>query len=109
MLDEISGKRKVPYGFQNAADALVDLTFIMYYLFARATKSGSICPPAYYADIVCERARRYLGGLFDMATPSGTPAPSVTVEGGQSGRKDGRCVDSSQLEEHTSRTVIHRG
>lgn len=80
VLDEIFAKRKVPCGFQNVADVLEDLTFNMCYLFGRATKSVSICPPAYYADIVCERARRYLGGLFDMATPSGTPAPGVTED-----------------------------
>lgn len=44
--------------FQNrAADELEKLTHEMCYLFGRATKAISICPPAYYADIVCERAR----------------------------------------------------
>lgn len=82
VLDEIFAKRAVPHGFQNVADVLEDLTLSMCYLFGRATKSVSICPPAYYADIVCERARCYLAGLFDMATPSGTPASSVVAEGG---------------------------
>ncbi len=53
----------------------------MCYLFGRATKAVSICPPAYYADIICERARCYLSGLFDMVTPSATPAQSVVGEG----------------------------
>ena len=61
---------------------LEDLTLSMCYLFGRATKSVSICPPVYYADIVCERARCYLNGIFDMAIPSGTSAPSEAAEGG---------------------------
>lgn len=77
VLDEIFTKRKVPPPFQNVADVLEDLTHSMCYLFGRATKAVSICPPAYYADIVCERARCYLSGLFDMSTPSATPAQSV--------------------------------
>jgi eukaryotic translation initiation factor 2C len=50
----------------------------MCYLFGRATKAVSICPPAYYADLVCERARRYLSEIFEA-----TPAASVaeTEEG----------------------------
>lgn len=30
------------------------------YLYARATKAVSLIPPAYYADLACERAREYL-------------------------------------------------
>ena len=80
ILDEIFTKRKVPPQYQNTADVLEDLTHSMCYLFGRATKAVSICPPAYYADIVCERARCYLSGLFDAMTPSGTPAQSVAGE-----------------------------
>jgi len=78
VLDEIFTKRRVPPPFQNVADVLEDLTHSMCYLFGRATKAVSICPPAYYADIVCERARCYLSGLFD----AGTPAQSVVGDGG---------------------------
>ncbi|KAF3059635.1 Protein argonaute 2 [Daldinia childiae] len=35
------------------------------YVFGRATKPVSVCTPAYYADIACERARCYLDHLFD--------------------------------------------
>lgn len=82
VFDEIFAKRKVPPPHQNVADMVEDLTHSMCYLFGRATKAVSICPPAYYADIVCERARCYLSGLFDMPTPLGTPAQSVVGEGG---------------------------
>ena len=88
ILDEIFTKRRVPPTFQNVADVLEDLTHTMCYLFGRATKAVSICPPAYYADLVCERARCYLSGLFDGITPSGTPAQSVLGEGGQPGASD---------------------
>lgn len=36
----------------------------MCYLFGRATKAVSICPPAYYADIVCTRQRAYDPNTF---------------------------------------------
>lgn len=74
VLDEIFGKGslKKPHPFPNVADTLEDLTHNMCYLFARATKAVSICPPAYYADLACERARCYLSGVFDPATPGGS-------------------------------------
>ncbi|KAL4925470.1 putative RNA interference and gene silencing protein (Qde2) [Aspergillus undulatus] len=57
---------------KNAADALEAMTHHMCYLFGRATKAVSICPPAYYADLVCTRARCYLSRAFDPSTPSGS-------------------------------------
>ncbi|CEL53059.1 Protein argonaute 1B OS=Oryza sativa subsp, japonica GN=AGO1B PE=2 SV=3 [Rhizoctonia solani AG-1 IB] len=53
------------------ADELQGLTYGMAYLFARATKAVSLVPPAYYADLACERGRCYLNQLlnaFDGAT-----------------------------------------
>ena len=76
VLDEIFTKQKLSASHKNVADVLEDLTHSMCYLFGRATKAVSICPPAYYADIVCERARCYLSRMFDMPTPSATPAQS---------------------------------
>ncbi|KAL3462797.1 ribonuclease H-like domain-containing protein [Aspergillus heterothallicus] len=52
--DEIFGDSKIRAPFMNAADALEGLTHNMCYLFGRSTKTVSICPPAYYADLVCE-------------------------------------------------------
>ncbi|GIZ45237.1 hypothetical protein CKM354_000841500 [Cercospora kikuchii] len=43
-----------------SADALEQFTHHLCYLFNRATKAVSICPPAYYADLLCERGRSYL-------------------------------------------------
>ncbi|KAJ5781155.1 hypothetical protein N7457_006315 [Penicillium paradoxum] len=54
-----------------AADVLQDLTHKMCYLFGRATKAVSVCPPAYYADLVCTRARCFLSDLFDPLDISG--------------------------------------
>jgi eukaryotic translation initiation factor 2C len=61
LLDEIFGPR---YGPQ-AANRLEKLTHEMCYTFQRATKAISICPPAYYADIVCTRARIHLADVFE--------------------------------------------
>ncbi|KFY06774.1 hypothetical protein V492_07750 [Pseudogymnoascus sp. VKM F-4246] len=77
VLDEIfgNGNLKRPHPFPNAADTLEDLTHNMCYLFSRATKAVSICPPAYYADLACERARCYLHKEFE---PSQSGGSSVT-------------------------------
>lgn len=82
-------------GGPGAADVLQDLTYKMCYLFGRATKAVSVCPPAYYADLVCTRARCYLSDLFDPS-PAPTAAPSaVGTEG-----NDGRVPDWSQVQIH---------
>ncbi|KAI0168998.1 Piwi-domain-containing protein [Hypoxylon sp. FL1284] len=52
---------------QEAANGLEALTHEMCYLFGRATRAVSICPPAYYADIVCTRQRVYVADYFDRA------------------------------------------
>lgn len=61
LVDEIF---RADYG-NKAADMLEKLTHDMCYLFGRATKAVSICPPAYYADLVCDRARIHMKELFD--------------------------------------------
>jgi eukaryotic translation initiation factor 2C len=93
--DEIFRAQKVTTPFANPADMLEDLTHNLCYLFGRATKAVSICPPAYYADLLCERARCYLSGVFD---PSSSPAQagSVTSEGTSTREQ----VDSSLVKIH---------
>jgi eukaryotic translation initiation factor 2C len=49
-------------GFE--ADQLDEFTHKLCYTFNRATKAVSICPPAYYADLLCERGRAYLFSLL---------------------------------------------
>ncbi|KAI9044769.1 putative RNA interference and gene silencing protein (Qde2) [Aspergillus affinis] len=71
--DEIFFRQKPIPPYQNAADVLEALTHHMCYLFGRATKAVSICPPAYYADLVCTRARCYLSHVFEQ-TPTGSVA-----------------------------------
>ena len=54
----------------------------MCHLFGRATKAVSICPPAYYADILCTRTRVYLADLFessDTQSVASSEAPAVSV------------------------------
>ena len=81
VLDEIFRYTQAEAPLQNAAESLQDLTHNLCYLFGRATKAVSVCPPAYYADLVCERARRYLSGYFDASSggdgPAGNPASGV--------------------------------
>ncbi|KAI4604089.1 hypothetical protein KJ359_000216 [Pestalotiopsis sp. 9143b] len=50
-----------------AANNLEKITHEMCYLFGRATKAVSICPPAYYADILCTRQRVHMNELFEAS------------------------------------------
>jgi hypothetical protein len=75
IFDEIFLGRAVKPPHTSPADALEELTHNMCHLFGRATKAVSLCPPAYYADLLCTRLRCYLADQFD---PSDNPAaPSV--------------------------------
>ncbi|KAL2755996.1 hypothetical protein ACRALDRAFT_1064029 [Sodiomyces alcalophilus JCM 7366] len=70
LLDEVFCSR---HGTTSAAaDELEKFTHDMCYLFGRATKAVSICPPAYYADIVCERARVHRSEMFDVSDTAST-------------------------------------
>jgi hypothetical protein len=81
ILDEIFRKRPVKAPLQNPSDALEDLTHNMCHLFGRATKAVSLCPPAFYADLLCTRTRCYLSDQFD---PSDTSASASVVSGASS-------------------------
>ncbi|TVY49146.1 Protein argonaute 1B [Lachnellula occidentalis] len=72
ILDEIFRGRQVRAPLQNPADSLEDLTFNMCHLFARATKAVSLCPPAYYADLLCTRLRCYLADQYEPNESSAT-------------------------------------
>jgi eukaryotic translation initiation factor 2C len=81
ILDEIFRGRRQDAG-KNHANTVEELTHSLCYYFGRATKAVSICPAAYYADIVCDRAKRYIDNVYD-ASPSGSvlsggQAPEVT-------------------------------
>lgn len=56
---------RLPPGYKNVAEIVENLTLSLCYTFGRATRGVSICTPAYYADIVCERARCYLSNLYE--------------------------------------------
>jgi len=92
VLDEIFRHRRQPQQQQQGgpappgqaapvADTLEEVTQSLCYMFGRATKSVSICTPAYYADIVCERARRYLSRVFDPHDSSATPSVAGSATG----------------------------
>ena len=51
------------------------------YMYARATKAVSLVPPAYYADIVCERARMYLGAVMNDPDAHSASAPARQGKG----------------------------
>ncbi|KAH7114007.1 ribonuclease H-like domain-containing protein [Dactylonectria macrodidyma] len=62
--------RNLPPTYSSVAGIIEDLIYAMCYTLRRAIKAVSICMPAYYADILCERARCYLSNVFDPSTHS---------------------------------------
>lgn len=73
VLDEIFRPRYGKGGGENVQDALESLTLALSYAYGRATRAVSLCSPAYYADLACERARCYLTDLYDES-PGGSVA-----------------------------------
>ncbi|OAX82129.1 hypothetical protein ACJ72_03524 [Emergomyces africanus] len=101
ILDEIFSGRKTSGRFSSTADELEDLTHNLCYLYGRATKAVSICTPAYYADLVCDRARRYLTKFFDV-----TPDTSV-ASSGTGGTGPVPSLDDIQLHRDLADTMFY--
>jgi len=96
--------KAIPAPFQNIADIVEDLTHNMCYLFGRATKAVSLCPPAYYADLACERARCYLASLFDTPSQSAAPSVSGISEAGGAGQPS---ADDVQIHPNLKDTMFY--
>lgn len=83
VLDEVlrdhAKKMKEPDQF--AANELERITQALCYSYSRATKAVSICTPAYHADILCERARRYMADLFDGDSDGASTVAGSTAGG----------------------------
>ncbi|CAL1702590.1 unnamed protein product [Somion occarium] len=63
------------------ADSIQETTHRTSYLYARATKGVSLVPPAYYADLACERARLYLNKFLNLGDDSKSVASSEKGKG----------------------------
>lgn len=75
------------------------------YLFARATKAVSLVPPAYYADIVCERARYWIHEFLhadlkddDDASSSKSASTGKGADSGSSARAGRRKPTREEAE-----------
>lgn len=79
--DEIFRDPKISAG--NPANTIFQLTYNLCHLWQRATKSVGLCPPAYYADVLCERARAYLGSVFDAVQGPEEPKMLPPDQGGR--------------------------
>ena len=64
------------------ADEVQQGVHTVSYLYARATKAVSLVPPAYYADILCERARP---GIYDFLSPA--KEDDETISSASAGRR----------------------
>ncbi|KAF2276924.1 Piwi-domain-containing protein [Westerdykella ornata] len=64
------------------ADELQKMTNNFCHTFARATRAVSLCPPAYYADLICERGRCYLHNILKGGDASVEFNPKAHWSGG---------------------------
>lgn len=85
VLDEIFRDRAKKLKSANPRDSpaneLERVTQALCYSYSRATKAISICTPAYHADILCERARRYLADLFEGSSDDATSVAGTSNSG----------------------------
>ncbi|KAJ3099460.1 hypothetical protein HDU96_010697 [Phlyctochytrium bullatum] len=83
------------------ADAMQDITYKMCYLYARATRSVSIVPPAYYAHLVAARARCF--------RPGGSQSDTMSVGSGGTNRSGGgiSAEQFSEVTEHIRRQMYY--
>lgn len=90
-----------------SADTLQRLVHNLSYLFARATKAVSYVPPAYYADILCERGRCYLQGLLaGRSVHTFSEGGGGKGRGGGGGRGRGGVVTAAEKEERERERVV---
>ncbi|KAJ3475945.1 hypothetical protein NLI96_g11497 [Meripilus lineatus] len=68
------------------ADTIQEGTHRTSYLYARATKAVSLVPPAYYADLACERSRYYLNHLLNLSDNKSTT--TTATRGSQEEREE---------------------
>jgi eukaryotic translation initiation factor 2C len=86
VLDEIfrdrAKKLKSAKPQDSPANELERITQALCYSYSRATKAVSICTPAYHADILCERARRYMADLFEGNSDDASSVAGGSATGG---------------------------
>jgi hypothetical protein len=70
-------------------DSLQELTYRLCYGYARCTRSVSVVPPAYYADLVAFRAKYHMRGMSalnqhqpHLGTPIGSNWQTLSTSGG---------------------------
>lgn len=101
VLDEIfrsrakAAKKADPF----PANELERITQALCYSYSRATKAVSICTPAYHADILCERSRRYMADLFE-----GTVSDEASMVSGGGG---GNVGDGMRIHEKLRNTMFY--
>jgi hypothetical protein len=100
--DEVFRFRKSQPPFANAADILEGFTHDLCYLFGRTNKAVSLCAPAYYADLLCARARCYLADtLNDNQGAGGRPSEYIVQKKKMDSKQMGRAVDFTTIRVHS--------
>lgn len=74
------------------SDVLQQGTHMLCYLYPRATKAVSLVPPAYLADLACERARCWLDTIMN------TGDQLMDVSSGQGKGKKQRATEAEKAQ-----------
>jgi len=97
-------------------DSLQEFTYRLCYLYCRATRSVSVCPPAYYAHLVAARARFHsTGESWSEAESSASSLSSVASglaasevsgrSGGSGSRIRGRIMNYGIVKPELTKTM----
>jgi len=81
------------------ADLLNTLTYNMCWSYGRATVAINIPPPVYYADLACERGRRYLARLFFGDSATDTHENKVKGKNAEQTKAEGKRPESRDAEQ----------
>ena len=97
---------------QMGPDMIQDLTYKLCYLYCRATRSVSVCPPAYYAHLVATRARFHATVVptspftIDAISPTSETGSLDELSGGLAGLQITPCSSTSSLAD--TQNHLHR-
>jgi hypothetical protein len=78
------------------SDSLHELTYRLCYGYARCTRSVSVVPPAYYADLVAFRAKYHMKGGEKSSSGTGSSFREDSSTGVAAAAADTKTVSSAE-------------
>jgi eukaryotic translation initiation factor 2C len=81
---------------------LQQLSFALTHVYARSTRSVSIVPPVYYADIICERGKHHFTPGFNLDIDTGSLAGTEKSDNAENRRAAFEAIKREYKSTHAS-------